>query len=160
MLPLSWIKSLASTCTSLGLPLHCDGEDDGDRDDHGGDDHGGDDHGGDAHDDECSGARLLHSSTALGIGPDQLLEGVHSSTLCLRWITMMMISIVMMLKLRFWGLVSVLNVMLISLQQRPWSAHWLLGGGEVTSIVVSSQYSIIIITFISSYQYHDHTARR
>ena len=89
MLPLSWIKSLASTCTSLGLPLHCDGEDDGDRDDHDGD----------AHDDECSGARLLHSSTALGIGPDQLLEGVHSSTLCLRWIMMMMmISIVMMLK--------------------------------------------------------------
>ena len=60
----------------------------------------------------------------------------------------------------FGGLVSVLNVMLISLQQRPWSAHWLLGGGEVTSIAVSSQYSIIIITFISSYQYHDHTARR
>ena len=93
MLPLSWIKSLASTCTSLGLPLHCDGEDDGDGDDHGGDDHDGNDH-----DDECSGARLLHSSTALGIGPDQLLEGVHSSTLCLRWIMMMMmmISIVMM----------------------------------------------------------------
>ena len=102
MLPLSWIKSLASTCTSLGLPLHCDGEDDGDGDDHGGDDHDGDDHGGGAHgkndhDDECSGARLLHSSTALGVGPDQLLEGVHSSTLCLRWIMMMMmISIVMM----------------------------------------------------------------
>ena len=92
MLPLSWIKSLASTCTSLGLPLHCDGEDDGDGDDHGGDDHDGNDH-----DDECSGARLLHSSTALGIGPDQLLEGIHSSTLCLRWIMMMMmISIVMM----------------------------------------------------------------
>ena len=88
MLPLSWIKSLASTCTSLGLPLHCDGEDDGDGDDHDGNDH----------DDECSGARLLHSSTALGVGPDQLLEGVHSSTLCLRWIMMMMmmISIVMM----------------------------------------------------------------
>ena len=94
MLPLSWIKSLASTCTSLGLPLHCDGEDDGDGDDHGGDDHDGNDH-----DDECSGARLLHSSTALGVGPDQLLEGVPSSTLCLRWIMMMMmISIVMMLK--------------------------------------------------------------
>ena len=94
MLPLSWIKSLASTCTSLGLPLHCDGEDGGDGDDHGGDDHDGNDH-----DDECSGARLLHSSTALGVGPDQLLEGIHSSTLCLRWMMMMMmISIVMMLK--------------------------------------------------------------
>jgi len=53
VLPLSWLKSLASTCNSLGLRLHCDG------------------------------ARLLHSSTALSIAPDRLLEGVDSSTLCL-----------------------------------------------------------------------------
>ena len=28
VVPLSWLKRLASTCTSLGLRLHCDGEDD------------------------------------------------------------------------------------------------------------------------------------
>ena len=38
------------------------------------------------HHDHDEGARLLHSSTALGIEPDRLLEGVHSSTLCLRWL--------------------------------------------------------------------------
>merc|ERR1719237_119102 len=32
---------------------------------------------------DCDGARLLHSSTALSIAPDRLLEGVDSSTLCL-----------------------------------------------------------------------------
>jgi len=53
VVPRAWLNSLTSTCSSLGLLLHCDG------------------------------ARLLHSSTALGIGPDRLLEGFNSSTLCL-----------------------------------------------------------------------------
>ena len=85
VLPLAWLKSLASTCTSLGLLLHCDGED---YDDHDADDYDDDD---DDNDDKIDdkifdkGARLLHSSTALGIGPDRLLEGFSSSTLCLRW---------------------------------------------------------------------------
>ena len=62
------------------LRLH---DDNGDDDD----DNGDDDHNDYDNDDE--GARLLHSSTALGIEPDRLLEGVHSSTLCLRWMIMM-----------------------------------------------------------------------
>ena len=102
MLPLSWLKSLASTCTSLGLLLHCDGEDYDDQDaddDHDDDDYDDgdddddeeeeeeddeDDDDDNYHDDVDEGARLLHSSTALGIGPDRLLEGFNSSTLCLR----------------------------------------------------------------------------
>ena len=91
VVPLSWLKSLASTCTSLGLLLHCDGEDDH-EDDHVESDDGEDyDNYDDDDDDDCyEGARLLHSSTALGIGPDRLLEGFNSSTLCLRWMMVMM----------------------------------------------------------------------
>merc|ERR1719318_1929310 len=53
VLPMDWLKDLATTCSALHLPLHCDG------------------------------ARLLHSAVALGVQPDHLLEGVQSATLCL-----------------------------------------------------------------------------
>ena len=75
VLPLSWLKSLASTCTSLGLLLHCDGEDYDDQDDDYDQDDDDDDDDGDDHDDDNDdeGARPLHSSTALGISPDRLM---------------------------------------------------------------------------------------
>ena len=48
-----WVRDLATACSGLQLPLHCDG------------------------------ARLLHSAVALGVKPEHLLEGVQSATLCL-----------------------------------------------------------------------------
>lgn len=53
VLPLAWLNRLASTCSSLGLLLHCDG------------------------------ARLLHSATHLSVPPSSLLPGHTSATLCL-----------------------------------------------------------------------------
>ena len=64
---------------------------DGNHDDDSENDNNDDGDDDDDDDDDCyEGARLLHSSTALGIGPDRLLEGFNSSTLCLRWMMVMM----------------------------------------------------------------------
>ena len=41
VLPLPWLKSLASTCTSLGLLLHCDGDEPDDEDEEGNEDKDG-----------------------------------------------------------------------------------------------------------------------
>lgn len=53
VIPQTWLADLVRTCSTLHLPVHCDG------------------------------ARLLHSAVALGVEPHKLLQGIQSATLCL-----------------------------------------------------------------------------